>query len=125
MEGWTDRHTTDNGMEKWTDGRTMDRWMAGWTGDGWTAGLTASVAWSAGPAHSRGTYIRQLADCVCLHCDVVLLQFLLDFIDALRDILCLSRCRHAVLSSASLGSATCTQVLVLGVAGELNPQQGP
>lgn len=89
MEGWTDRHTTDNGMEKWTDGRTIDRWMAGWTGDGWTAGLTASVAWSAGPAHSRGTYIRQLADCVCLHCDVVLLQFLLDFIDALRDILCL------------------------------------
>lgn len=36
-----------------------------------------------------------------------------------------SRCRPAVLLSAPLRSATCTRALVLGVAGELDPQQGP
>lgn len=37
----------------------------------------------------RGTYVGQLADCVGFYCNVVLLQLLLDFINALRDILCL------------------------------------
>lgn len=36
-----------------------------------------------------GTYIRQLTDRIRFHRDVVLLQFLFDFINALRDILCL------------------------------------
>ena len=35
------------------------------------------------------THIGQLADCIGFHCDIVLLQLLLDFIDALRDIFCL------------------------------------
>lgn len=39
----------------------------------------------------QGTYIGQFADCVCLHRDVVLLQLLLDLIDALRDVFCLRK----------------------------------
>lgn len=39
----------------------------------------------------QGTYIGQFADCVCLHCDVVLLQLLLDLVDALRDVFCLRK----------------------------------
>ena len=35
------------------------------------------------------THLGQLADCIGFHCDIVLLQLLLDFIDALRDIFCL------------------------------------
>lgn len=94
VDGEMDRQTMDTWMDGWMDRRTMDRWIEGWT-MGSTAGLTAWRAQSetslgsAAQAHSRGTYIRQLADCICFHCDVVLLQFLLDFIDALRDILCL------------------------------------
>lgn len=36
-----------------------------------------------------GTHIGQLADRIGFHCDIVLLQLLLDFINALRDIFCL------------------------------------
>lgn len=35
------------------------------------------------------TYVGQLADCIRLYCNVVLLQLLLNFIDALGDVLCL------------------------------------
>lgn len=44
---------------------------------------------SAGHGPPGDTYIRQLADRVRLHRDVVLLQLLLDLIDALRDVFCL------------------------------------
>lgn len=50
---------------------------------------TKSSCNSMGP--QQGTYIGQFADCVCLHCDVVLLQLLLDLIDALRDVFCLRK----------------------------------
>lgn len=39
----------------------------------------------------QGTYIGQFADCICLHCDVVLLQLLLDLINALWDVFCLRK----------------------------------
>lgn len=38
-------------------------------------------------AHKGGTHVGELADSVGLHSDVVLLQFLLDLVDALRDVL--------------------------------------
>lgn len=41
------------------------------------------------PEPAGGTHVGQLADRIGLHCDVVLLQLLLDFIDALRDVFCL------------------------------------
>lgn len=48
------------------------------------------MAWKRCLSKQRcDTYICQLADCICFYCDIVLLQFLLDFINALRDILCL------------------------------------
>lgn len=52
-------------------------------------GRTKSSCNSVGS--QQGTYIGQFADCVCLHCDVVLLQLLLDLVDALRDVFCLRK----------------------------------
>lgn len=55
-----------------------------------TTRLTASGLGGAPPEQTvRGTYVGQLADRVGFYCDVVLLQLLLDLINALRDILCL------------------------------------
>lgn len=42
-----------------------------------------------GTVSQRGTYICELADSICFHCNVILLQLLLDLIDALGDVLCL------------------------------------
>ena len=39
----------------------------------------------------QGTYICKFADCICFHCNVILLQLLLDLIDALGDVFCLRR----------------------------------
>lgn len=41
--------------------------------------------------HEGGTHISKLANSICFHCNVILLQLLLDLIDALRDILGLKR----------------------------------
>lgn len=77
----------------------MDGQSNGWWANGGTHGLklglltslTAQGVQDKGNAWKRrlSTHIRQLADGVRFDCDVVLLQFLLDFINALRDILCL------------------------------------
>lgn len=74
----------------------MDRETNGWWTDGGMDGLmleliTAHVVQDKGTVrkHRLSTHIRQLADGICFDCDVVLLQLLLDFINALRDILCL------------------------------------
>lgn len=84
-------------MDQWWDGWT-DRKMDGGQRDGGIDGLmleliTAPEVQDKGTVQKRrlSTHIRQLADGVCFDCDVVLLQLLLDFINALRDILCLKR----------------------------------
>lgn len=86
MAGWMDRQK--NG---WTD-REMDGGQRNGGIDGLMLELiTAPGMQDKGTVQKRrlSTHIRQLADGVCFDCDVVLLQLLLDFINALRDILCL------------------------------------
>lgn len=72
------------GRNRWTEGQTEkqpDRSRGVGGGQPWEALSPEQTA--------LGTYIGQLADCVCFYCNVVLLQLLLDFINALRDIFCL------------------------------------
>lgn len=52
----------------------------------------------------QGTYIGQFADCVRLHCDVVLLQLLLDLVDALGDVFCLRKTNKNFSSSTGFSS---------------------
>ena len=72
------------------DGRQTDGGINGLKLESMTS-LTAQGVQAKGNARKRrlSTHIRQLADGVRFDCDVVLLQFLLDFINALRDVLCL------------------------------------
>lgn len=55
--------------------------MCGGQTDGWTGGQTGRQG------HRGGTHVGELADSVGLHSDVVLLQLLLDLVNALRDVL--------------------------------------
>lgn len=77
-------------------GQGADKWAGRGGPEGQLRRLTSAGLGGGQPREATspestgpGTYVGQLADCVCFHCDVVLLQLLLDFIDALRDILCL------------------------------------
>lgn len=82
----------DGQTEKWMDRQRNGWWAEKWRDRWLDAGVDNSTR-DAGQGHCAerrlSTHIRQLADGVCFDCDVVLLQLLLDFINALRDILCL------------------------------------
>lgn len=73
-------------------GKQMDRQIDKWMGrdrrmEG--CGMAAVVALRCPLGNHHSTHVGQLADGVGFHRDVVLLQLLLDLINALRDVFCL------------------------------------